>query len=138
MRKDTGEKAMADEENAEVFAKHFSKVFNNPNPVPCDDTALPLLPQHEEFTFLGTPSLYEEVRMAIMWIANSKSPGPSGVTSDACCAMVWCEANPEQAGLNMDAKFLCQYITDTLGLFWDGNLDVEAWRTQNLSPVPKP
>eukprot|EP00957_Ditylum_brightwellii_P108501 8275959-Ditylum_brightwellii.AAC.1 len=75
MWKDTGEKAKTDEENAEVFAKHFSKVFNNPNPVPCNDSALPLVSQHEKFTFLGTLPEYEEVPKAIMWMANGKSPG---------------------------------------------------------------
>eukprot|EP00957_Ditylum_brightwellii_P126823 9667405-Ditylum_brightwellii.AAC.1 len=71
-------------------------------------------------------------------MANGKSPSPTGVTSDAFCAMVWCEADPAQAGLNADADYLCQYITDILKLFWEGELDVEAWKTGSLSPVPKP
>eukprot|EP00957_Ditylum_brightwellii_P029086 2197770-Ditylum_brightwellii.AAC.1 len=136
--KDTGEKATADEENAEFFVKNFSKVFNNPDHVPCNDTSLPLVLQHEEFTFLGNPLVYEEVHTAIMQMVNGKSPGPSGVTSDAFYVMVWCEADPEQTGLNIDAEHLCQYTTDILGLFWDGNLDVESWRTGNFSSVLKP
>eukprot|EP00957_Ditylum_brightwellii_P076723 5831565-Ditylum_brightwellii.AAC.1 len=71
-------------------------------------------------------------------MANSKSPGLMGVTLGAFCAMVWCEADPAQAGLNVDAEYLCQYITDILNLFLGGELDIEAWRTGNLSPVPKP
>eukprot|EP00957_Ditylum_brightwellii_P063487 4819502-Ditylum_brightwellii.AAC.1 len=34
MRKKTGKKATTDVENAEVFAKHFSKVFNNSGSTP--------------------------------------------------------------------------------------------------------
>eukprot|EP00957_Ditylum_brightwellii_P041913 3174639-Ditylum_brightwellii.AAC.1 len=109
------------EANAEVFAKHFSKVFNNLDPVPCNDSALPLVLQCEEFAFLGTQPVYEEVRTAIMRMAN-----------------VWCEADPTQAGLNADAEYLCQYITDVLKLFWEGELNVKAWKTGNLSPGPKP
>eukprot|EP00957_Ditylum_brightwellii_P208853 15359240-Ditylum_brightwellii.AAC.1 len=71
-------------------------------------------------------------------MANGKSPGPMGVTSDVFCAMVWCEADPAQEGLNADAKYLCQYITDVLKPFWEGELDGEAWKTGNLSPVLKP
>eukprot|EP00957_Ditylum_brightwellii_P032460 2459860-Ditylum_brightwellii.AAC.1 len=88
--------------------------------------------------FWGPTPVYEEVRAAIMRMANSKSPGPTGVTLDAFCAMVWCKADPSQEGLDADAKYLCQYITDVLKLFWGGELDVEAWKTGNLSPVPKP
>eukprot|EP00957_Ditylum_brightwellii_P136517 10411096-Ditylum_brightwellii.AAC.1 len=55
MQKETIEKAITDKENAEVFAKHFSKVFNTPDPVPCNDSALPLVPQCDKFPFLGPP-----------------------------------------------------------------------------------
>eukprot|EP00957_Ditylum_brightwellii_P068227 5179380-Ditylum_brightwellii.AAC.1 len=106
MQKETGEKATADEKNAEVFANHFSKVFNDPDPVPCDNSALPLVLQRDEFTFLGTPPVYEEVCVAIMRMANGKSPGPTGVTLDAFCAMVWCEADLAQERLNDDAEYL--------------------------------
>eukprot|EP00957_Ditylum_brightwellii_P200294 15269208-Ditylum_brightwellii.AAC.1 len=34
MTKQEGKKAKTDKENAKVFAKHFSKVFNNPDPLP--------------------------------------------------------------------------------------------------------
>eukprot|EP00957_Ditylum_brightwellii_P055154 4180101-Ditylum_brightwellii.AAC.1 len=73
-----------------------------------------------------------------MRMANSKSLGLMEVTLGAFCAMVWCEADPTQAGLNTDAEYLCQYITDILKLLWEGELDVEAWKTGNLSPVSKP
>eukprot|EP00957_Ditylum_brightwellii_P051505 3904383-Ditylum_brightwellii.AAC.1 len=38
MQKANGERAKMDEENAEVFAEQFCKVFNNPDPPPCNDT----------------------------------------------------------------------------------------------------
>eukprot|EP00957_Ditylum_brightwellii_P067275 5105458-Ditylum_brightwellii.AAC.1 len=44
MTKQDSKKAKMDKENAEVFAKHFSKVFNNPDPLPCDASVLPLIP----------------------------------------------------------------------------------------------
>eukprot|EP00957_Ditylum_brightwellii_P134416 10248159-Ditylum_brightwellii.AAC.1 len=55
MQKETGEKATTDEENAEIFAKHFSKVFNNPNPVSYNNPTLTLVLQCDKFTFLGPP-----------------------------------------------------------------------------------
>eukprot|EP00957_Ditylum_brightwellii_P154619 11767993-Ditylum_brightwellii.AAC.1 len=55
MTKPSGDKAKTDEENAEVFTKHFSKVFNNPDHLPCNNTVLPLVPQREEFSTLGKP-----------------------------------------------------------------------------------
>eukprot|EP00957_Ditylum_brightwellii_P124535 9491273-Ditylum_brightwellii.AAC.1 len=58
MTEQNREKAKADKENADVFGKHFSKVFNNPDPLPCNDTVLHLVvPTPEEFTKLGTPHL---------------------------------------------------------------------------------
>eukprot|EP00957_Ditylum_brightwellii_P167225 12730166-Ditylum_brightwellii.AAC.1 len=57
MTKQNGEKAKTDKGNAEDFGKHFSKAFNNPDPLPCNDTVLPLVPTCKEFTKLGTPHL---------------------------------------------------------------------------------
>eukprot|EP00957_Ditylum_brightwellii_P061163 4641012-Ditylum_brightwellii.AAC.2 len=53
MTKQNGEKAKTDEGNAEVFGKYFSKVFNNPDPLPCDNMVLPLVPTWAELTELG-------------------------------------------------------------------------------------
>eukprot|EP00957_Ditylum_brightwellii_P164529 12526466-Ditylum_brightwellii.AAC.1 len=66
----------------------FFKVFNNPDPLPCGDTVLPLAPTCKEFTKLGTPPSYDKVRAAIMRMANGKAPGPSGVTLEALQALV--------------------------------------------------
>eukprot|EP00957_Ditylum_brightwellii_P165332 12588449-Ditylum_brightwellii.AAC.1 len=83
MWKSTGEKANTDEENAEVFAEHFRKVFNNPEPPPCDKSTLPLVASRPEFSNLGDPPYLKEVHNAIMCMCNSKASGPSGITSDA-------------------------------------------------------
>eukprot|EP00957_Ditylum_brightwellii_P123112 9386788-Ditylum_brightwellii.AAC.1 len=56
MRKANGEKAKTNRENAKVFADHFSKVFNNQNPLTCDPSVLDLIPQSPNFPLLTTPS----------------------------------------------------------------------------------
>eukprot|EP00957_Ditylum_brightwellii_P075858 5765318-Ditylum_brightwellii.AAC.1 len=61
--------------------------------------------------------MYEEVYEVIIWMANGKSPGMMGVILDEFHAMVWCEEDPAQAGLNGVAEYLCQYIADILRLF---------------------
>eukprot|EP00957_Ditylum_brightwellii_P022407 1690830-Ditylum_brightwellii.AAC.1 len=73
------------------------------DPLPCDKTTLPLVPQRQEFSFLAAAPSYNEMRAAIMRMANGKSPGPTGVTSDAFSAMICCKADPNQEGLNCDA-----------------------------------
>eukprot|EP00957_Ditylum_brightwellii_P115009 8772530-Ditylum_brightwellii.AAC.1 len=78
MRKETGKKATTDAENAEVFANHFSKVFNNPDPLPCDKTTLPLVPQRQEFLFLAAVPSYNEVKAAIMRMANVRDQPKPG------------------------------------------------------------
>eukprot|EP00957_Ditylum_brightwellii_P173542 13212796-Ditylum_brightwellii.AAC.1 len=58
MRKADGTRAVTDEENAQVFCEHFSKIFNNQDPLPCNYSALSLILQHTEFTHLAElPSL---------------------------------------------------------------------------------
>eukprot|EP00957_Ditylum_brightwellii_P207271 15352230-Ditylum_brightwellii.AAC.1 len=125
MTKHNGKKAKTDKENTEVFANHFAKVFNNPDPLPCGISVLCLVPTRPQFSELATPPDLEDVRAAIMHMANGKAPGPSGVTSDAFHTMVWCEPDPEKEGLNKDAEFLCDYVTETLQPFWLGELDIE-------------
>eukprot|EP00957_Ditylum_brightwellii_P048306 3666194-Ditylum_brightwellii.AAC.1 len=61
-------------------------------------------------------------------MANGKSPSLTGVTSDAFCAMVWCEADPAQERLNADTEYLCQYITDILKLFGRESLTLKPGR----------
>eukprot|EP00957_Ditylum_brightwellii_P113042 8619835-Ditylum_brightwellii.AAC.2 len=104
MRKQSNKKAKTDKENAKVFGNHSSKVFNSPDPLPCDDMVLPLVRTWDEFTKLGTPPSYDEVRVTIMRMANGKSPGPSKVMLDAFRPMVWCKADPNKEGdLNVES-----------------------------------
>eukprot|EP00957_Ditylum_brightwellii_P071359 5424574-Ditylum_brightwellii.AAC.1 len=77
MRKANGDRAKTDEENAEVFAGNFRKVFNNPDPPPCNDTVLPSIPSRPDFPHIGDPPSPAKVRSAIMRMANGKAPGPS-------------------------------------------------------------
>eukprot|EP00957_Ditylum_brightwellii_P091926 6999183-Ditylum_brightwellii.AAC.1 len=77
-----GKKSKTDEENLQVFATHFDKLFNNKSPLPCDPTALDLINQVPDFTCLAAPISLLEVRAALERMANGKAPGPSGITSD--------------------------------------------------------
>eukprot|EP00957_Ditylum_brightwellii_P058172 4411460-Ditylum_brightwellii.AAC.1 len=87
MREPDGNKVITDKENAEVFCEHFSCIFNNQNPLPCNLTALDLILPCHDFTHLATaPSLFE-VSAAICCMANGKAPGLTGITSDALKAM---------------------------------------------------
>eukprot|EP00957_Ditylum_brightwellii_P097692 7440618-Ditylum_brightwellii.AAC.1 len=89
MKHTNGDKATTDKENAEVFTHHFAIFFNNPNPLPCDDSVLHLVPQCQEFTQLANPPMHNEVADAILCMWSGKAPGPTGVTSNAFCAMIW-------------------------------------------------
>eukprot|EP00957_Ditylum_brightwellii_P189026 14389942-Ditylum_brightwellii.AAC.1 len=44
MKKHTGDKVTMDKDNSEVFATHFHKVFNNPDPPRYYKSTLPLVP----------------------------------------------------------------------------------------------
>eukprot|EP00957_Ditylum_brightwellii_P104071 7928825-Ditylum_brightwellii.AAC.1 len=63
-----------------------------------------------------------------MHMCNGKVPGPSGIISDTFCAMFFQRHNPENTGINDSVNSLCGYITEILRLFWEGNLDIKAWR----------
>eukprot|EP00957_Ditylum_brightwellii_P028568 2158468-Ditylum_brightwellii.AAC.1 len=79
MQKANGECAKTDEESAEVFAEHFCKVFNNPDPPPCNDTVLPSVPTRPKFPHLGDLPSPAKVCSAIMRMGNGKAPGPSEI-----------------------------------------------------------
>eukprot|EP00957_Ditylum_brightwellii_P164701 12540171-Ditylum_brightwellii.AAC.1 len=87
MQKPDGNKAVTDKENAEVFCEHFSHIFNNQNPLPCDLTALDLIRPCTDFTHLAAAPTLSEVTAAIHHMANGKAPGLTGITSDALKAM---------------------------------------------------
>eukprot|EP00957_Ditylum_brightwellii_P069590 5286126-Ditylum_brightwellii.AAC.1 len=87
MCKTDGTKAVTDKENTQVFCEHFSKLFNNQTPLPCDHSALDLIKQHDNYTHLAALPSVQEVYVALRRMVNDKSPGPSGITSDALKSM---------------------------------------------------
>eukprot|EP00957_Ditylum_brightwellii_P184058 14020481-Ditylum_brightwellii.AAC.1 len=107
MKKPTGKKAKTDEENAEGFAEHFHKVFNNPDLPPYDKSTLPIIPACLEFLSLGAPPSLDEVHNAIMRMCNGKAPGPSGIILDAFWEMVFYRPDPDRTGINDDTDYLC-------------------------------
>ena len=110
MQKMDETKAVTDEENAEVFCEHFSKLFNNQTPLPCDLTALDLVKQHADYTHLASPPSLQEVHAALRRMANGKAPGPSGITADALKSMVWTEDDTEEVVDNNDAESLAMTL----------------------------
>eukprot|EP00957_Ditylum_brightwellii_P043550 3301946-Ditylum_brightwellii.AAC.1 len=82
-------KAKTDEENAQVFAKHFNKLFNNQSPLLCNPTTLDLIDQLSHFLHLANPIYLCEVCAALQRMANGKAIGPSSITSDTLKSMVW-------------------------------------------------
>eukprot|EP00957_Ditylum_brightwellii_P198035 15087766-Ditylum_brightwellii.AAC.1 len=88
MQKADDTRAITDDENAQVFCEHFSKFFNNQNPLPCDHSALELIPPHDDFTHLAELPSLTEVRAALCRMVNGKAPRPSGITSNALKSMV--------------------------------------------------
>ena len=68
MRKPNGKIAKNDSKNADLMDKHFSKVFNNHQPI--DVTVLEELKQRETIVALGDPPLDEEFAAAMRKLAN--------------------------------------------------------------------
>eukprot|EP00957_Ditylum_brightwellii_P050589 3836347-Ditylum_brightwellii.AAC.1 len=87
MWKESGKKATTAEENTEMSVKHLSKAFNIPDLQHYVELALHLIPLQQEFTFIGSPNVYNKLQDTIIRMANSKSPDLMGVTLDACCMM---------------------------------------------------
>eukprot|EP00957_Ditylum_brightwellii_P090911 6922651-Ditylum_brightwellii.AAC.1 len=88
-----GRKAKTDEENTQVFAEHFNKLFNNQSPLPCNPIALDLIDQLPDFLHLTNPIPLHEVHAALQQIANGKAACPSGITSYALKSMIFGRAS---------------------------------------------
>eukprot|EP00957_Ditylum_brightwellii_P112491 8576437-Ditylum_brightwellii.AAC.1 len=131
-------KATTDKKNAQVFAQHFNKLFNNQLPLPCDPTVLNFINQLPDFFHLATPISLSEVCAALQRMANGKAPGPSGITSDALKSMVSCDYGlDKEDSANKDAKYLASVAHELLLDFWESNLNFESWKQGTLVPVPK-
>lgn len=133
MRKEDGTCAMSDEDNAEVFGPHFTKVFNR-NDAPVDWTILDEISQRPELTHLGEPPTPAELDRALTKLSNNKAPGASLVPPEAvkastpeikaallqCFHEFWAErANPEE------------WHTALLKCLWKGKGDLSnpnTWR----------
>eukprot|EP00957_Ditylum_brightwellii_P093819 7144363-Ditylum_brightwellii.AAC.1 len=88
MQKADGARVVTDEENAQVFCEHFSKIFNNQNPLLCNHTALSLIPQPAKLTHLVELPSLSKVHADLCRMANGNTLGSLGVTSDALNSMV--------------------------------------------------
>eukprot|EP00957_Ditylum_brightwellii_P071588 5443004-Ditylum_brightwellii.AAC.1 len=122
-----GKKATTDEKNAQVFAQHFNKLFNNQLLLPCDPTALDLINQLPDFLHLAMPISPSEVCAALQRMVNRKAPGPSGITSDALKSMVWCDSGlDKEDSANKDAEYLASVIHELLLDFWESNFNFES------------
>eukprot|EP00957_Ditylum_brightwellii_P201958 15327955-Ditylum_brightwellii.AAC.1 len=91
-----GRKAKTNDKNAQVFAKHFNKLFNNQSLLPCYSTTLDLIDQLPNFLDLADPISLYEVQAALQRMANGKATCPSGITSDALKSMVWRDKSLEE------------------------------------------
>eukprot|EP00957_Ditylum_brightwellii_P157337 11975107-Ditylum_brightwellii.AAC.1 len=67
-------------------------------------------------------------------MANSKAPGPLGVTSNALKSMVWTEETPGDDHANGDTNYLATVIYAMLVNFWESALDFESWKSGILMP----
>ena len=126
MQKADGIKATTDEENAEVFCEHFSCIFNNQNPLPCDITMLDLIYPCHDFTHLTNESSLTEMTDALHCMEKSKAPFLSGITSDALKVMVWKEHLLENKSVINDTEYLVTIIHAMILEFWTRHLDFHS------------
>eukprot|EP00957_Ditylum_brightwellii_P011480 868064-Ditylum_brightwellii.AAC.1 len=129
MKIEDGRKSKTDEESAQVFAKHFNKLFNNQSPLTCNPIALDLIDQLPDFLHLTDPISLHKVRAALQRMANGKVAGPSGIASDALKSILWRDTSHEKDDPgNDDADFLAFVIHELLTDFWESKLDFESWK----------
>ena len=123
MRKVDGTFAKNDAENAEVFEKHFRKLFNNINGTNYEPTVLDELTKIQTDNRLGESPTIAEINYAISKMANEKSPGPNGVTT---------EVYKKLKGNNLEN------FRNIINKFWnDPNYNPVEWAEIGLSVLPK-
>ncbi len=106
LRKADGTMARNEEENADIWEPHFTKVFNNNRDV--DWTVLEEILQRETLWELENDIDYEEFEEALDGLANYKAAGENGVPPDVIKAL---------KGINRERLY--HWISE----FWDGNQD---------------
>ena len=121
MRKENGELARTDEENAEVMGPHFGRVCNNRRPTQAG-IAQEIDP-HEVEEVMATPPNIEEINAAIEKLKNGKSAGENGLTPKALKAL--------------DGE-LRNTLTKIIADFWENEeTDYEEWHRNILCALPK-
>ena len=120
MQREDGTLATTPEENAEVFVKHFDKLYNRHPKF--DDTVLDLLNQHPIAADCDHPPTDEEIQKAISALKNA--PGDSGI-----CPPIW----KALAGNEETFNLLRQIIFH----FWETEVTPEEWEIGLLKILPK-
>ena len=121
MKMGDGSLASNDDENADIFAPHFQRLFNRDD-APVDYTVTNLLEKMETITETGEPPTIDEVRAAIAKMVNGKAPGEDGVTVAAIKAL------PDDA-----IELIVKYFDD----FWTKGTDYDEWHSAILKCLPK-
>ena len=84
MKREDGSYAKNDIENAEIFQKHFTKLYNNTTDTAYDPTILDeIIDPQPTNSKLAMPPKEEEVRKALTKMQYKKSPGPNGIPTEA-------------------------------------------------------
>jgi len=109
-----------DEEEAEIWDPHFTKVFNNKRDV--NWKVLEELSQFDTEHVLDSNLTYSEFEKALDGLANGKLPGENNVSPDVIKA------------LKEDNRlWLYHWIIE----FWEGRQDYESWHSGLLVIIQK-
>ena len=121
MIKEDGSKCKNNEENAEVFYRHFEKLYNRTPTF--DPTVIELLDQHPSVAFNDSIPDDNEILKAIKRLKNN-APGYSGLTSQMFKSIVGYEQSFE-------------YIKDIVIYIWNSEECPSEWDTGLLRILPK-
>jgi hypothetical protein len=116
-----GELATNDEQNADVFEPHSTKVFNRDD-APVDRSILQRIEKRRVKTFLDHPPTSEEVEKHIRKAGKDKAGGESSITGRAIKAL----------GL-ISRETILEIFTN----FWYGKEDYKEWHEAILKWLPK-
>jgi hypothetical protein len=123
MRKHDGTTAQNEDENAQVFLKHFEKLANRNEESSYDPTAInkiDSIPTNEE---LDLPPKKKELLIALRKMQYEKSPGKNGIPTEAFKSL-------QDSNLDLFHKLITA--------FWHNiDLNPSEWRQIKLSILPK-
>jgi len=115
-----------DIETAEQFAKHFHKVFNTVRPIKDWDKTLASIKQRETNVNLDAPPSFEEIRSAVMRMADGKAAGDNEVAPE-CFKSIFQERTDENGERYYDDaahRLVCSFQN-----FWAKKKLPEDWVT---------